>query len=108
MRVEEPGAGHDLGPTSVGVIIGVKPAVDRLGDRQVEQRQLEQGADAGEEVEPRPADLGAALHVDRAEHLAEREVVTRLEALRGEVPRRADGLEDDVVVLAADRHAVAR
>ena len=58
--------------------------------RQVDQRQLEQGADAGEEVEPRARDLGAALDVDGAEQPAELEVVARLEALGGEVAGRAD------------------
>ncbi len=57
---------------------------------QVDQRQLELGADAGEEVEARARHLGAALDVDGAEHPAELDVVARLEPLGGEVARRAD------------------
>ena len=74
--------------------------------RQVDQRQLELGADAGEEVEARARHLGAALDVDGAEHPAELDVVARLEALGGEVARRADRLEHGVVVLAAGRRRV--
>ena len=74
--------------------------------RQVDQRQLELGADAGEEVEARARHLGAALDVDGAEHPAELDVVARLEPLGGEVARRADRLEDGVVVLAAGRRVV--
>ena len=69
-----------------------------LVHRQVDQRELELGADAGQEVEPRAADLGAALEVDGAEHPAELDVVARLEV---ELARRPDVLEDDEVVLAA-------
>ena len=78
--------------TSVGVIIGVKPASTAWAIARLSSAELEPGADAGEEVEPRAADLGAALHVDGAEELAELEVVARLEALRGEVAGGADGL----------------
>ncbi len=77
--------------------------LDRLGDGHVDQRQLQQRADAGEVVEARAGDLGAALDVDRAEDPAELDVVARLEALGGEVARGADVLEDDEVLLAADR-----
>ncbi len=64
---------------------------------EVDQRELELGADAGEEVEAAAGDLGAAVEVDRAEHPAELDVVARLEVeLRG----RADGLEQHEVVLA--------
>ena len=41
------------GLTSAGGIIGVKPVRGGLGHREVDQGQLEQGADAGEVVEPR-------------------------------------------------------
>ena len=74
--------------------------------REVDQRELELGADAGEEVEARARHLGAALDVDGAEDPAELDVVARLEALGGEVARRADRLEHDVVVLAAGRRLV--
>ena len=66
--------------------------------RQVDQRELELGADAGEEVEPRAGHLGAALDVDRAEDLAELDVVARLEV---ELDRGADLLDQLEVVLAA-------
>ncbi len=69
----------------------------------VDQRQLELRADAGEEVEARAADLGAALEVEGAEELAELDVVTRLEV---ELARRADLLDDRVVLLAAGRRGV--
>src|SRR3546814_12888704 len=46
------------------------------------------------------ADLRTAFEVDRAEHPAQLDVVTGLEALRGEVTRGADGLQDHEVVLA--------
>ena len=94
------------GRTRVGVIIGVKPASIACARAMLRMRQLQPGADAGEEVEPRAGDLRAALHVDGAEPLAEREVVERLEALGGEVARLADGGTDDEVVLAARGHAV--
>ena len=42
------------GLTSAGAITWVKPAVARLLHGQVDQRQLQLGADPGEEVEPRP------------------------------------------------------
>ena len=90
-----------LGLTSAGGIIGVKPHSAALRHRQLGERQLEPGAGAGEVVEPCAADLGAALGVDGAEQLAELQVVARLEALGREVARRADGVEDDEVVLAA-------
>ena len=84
----------------------VKPGVAGLVHRQVDQRELELGADAGEEVEARARDLGAALDVDGPEDPAELDVVARLEALGREVARRADRLEHDVVVLAAGRGLV--
>ena len=83
-----------------------QPVGRRGADRQVEQRQLQLGALAGEEVEPRARDLGAALDVDRAEQLTQLEVVARGEALGREVADGAALLEHDVVVLAADRDAV--
>ena len=88
------------GRTSAGAITGVKPGRDRLRHRQVDQRQLEQRADAGQEVEPRAADLRAALGVDRAERRADVDVVADLEVVRRHLP---DRLDDDRVGLAADR-----
>ena len=89
--------------TSVGRDHRGEPVLDGLRDAHVEQGQLEPGADPGEEVEPRAADLGAALHVDRGERLPEGQVVLRLEV---ELRHRPDRLEHGVVVLATDRHAV--
>ncbi|MGX1271058.1 hypothetical protein RKD18_004252 [Streptomyces phaeoluteigriseus] len=73
-----------------------------LGDRRVHQGQLQQGADAGEEVEARAGDLRAALDVDGAEQLAEFQVVLGLEALGAEVADVAVRLQRDEVLLAAD------
>ncbi len=92
------------GLTSVGVIIGMKPAAMARLHREVQQPHLQPGADAREEVEPRARDLRPALHVDGVEALGEREVVAGLETLGGEVAGGADGLDDHVVVLAAHRH----
>ena len=86
----------------------MKPHSAALRHRQLGERELELGADAGEVVEPCAADLGAALGVDGAEQLAELEVVARLEALGREVARRADGVEHDEVVLAALGRLVRR
>ena len=74
-----------------------------LVHRQVDQRELELRADAGEEVEAAARHLRAALEVDGAEHPAELDVVARLEV---ELPRRADRLEHDEVVLAPGRRLV--
>ena len=57
-------------------------------------------------MEPRARDLGPALGVDRLEALAERQVVLRLEALRGEVPRSALAAQLHGVLLATGRHPV--
>ena len=61
-----------------------------LRDRRVDQGELQQRADAGQVVEARAGDLGAALDVDGAEQLAELQVVLGLEALGGEVAGGAD------------------
>ena len=98
--VQEPGAAHDLRRHEGGRDHGDEAVLDGLVQREVHHRDLEPGADALEEVEPRPADP-AALHVDGVEGLAEREVVPGLEV----GARLADGLEHDVVVLTADRDA---
>ena len=93
------------GFTSDGRDHGVRPALDRLRHRHVDERELEQRADAGQVVEARAGDLRGALDVDRAEERAELDVVARLE-VGGEVARRADRLEQDEVVLAALGDAV--
>lgn len=74
-----------------------------LRDRRVDERQLQEGADAGEVVEARAGHLGAALDVDGAQRLAELQVVLGLEALGGEVTDGPVRLQDDEVLLAADR-----
>lgn len=82
----------------------MKPALGGLGDRRVDEGELQQCADARQVVEARAGHLGAALHVDRAERLAELQVVLGLEALGTEVADGAVRLQDDEVLLAADRH----
>ena len=77
-----------------------------LVHRHVDQGELEVRADAGQVVEAGARHLGAAVDVDRAEDLAELDVVARLEALGREVAGGADLLEHDVVVLAAGRRLV--
>ena len=67
------------GLTIDGAITWVKPCSRAVLVGEVDQRELELGADAGEEVEARAGHLGAALDVDRAEDLAELDVVARLE-----------------------------
>ncbi len=75
-----------------------------LGDRRVDERELQQRAHARQVVEARAGDFGAALHVDRAQCLAELQVVPGLESLGAEVADRPVRLQDDEVLLAADRH----
>ena len=81
---------------------GVKPLPPGERDRVVDERELEQRADAGEVVEAAAADLGAALDVDRAEDLADLDVVADGDALGREVAAYAGLLDDGEVVLAAD------
>ncbi len=69
-----------------------------LVHRHHDQRELELRADAGQEVEAAARHLRAALEVDGAEHLAELDVVARLEV---ELRLGADGLDHPVVLLAA-------
>ena len=66
------------GLTSAGAMTGVKPAAVGLRHRQVHQRELQLRADAGEEVEPRAGDLGAAFGVDRLQRGADLDVVARI------------------------------
>ncbi len=75
-----------------------------LGHRRVHQGELQERTDARQEVEARAGDLGAALDVDRAEDLAELQVVLGLEALGGEVADRAVRLQRGEVLLAAHGH----
>ena len=89
------------GFTSTGGNHRGEAARDRLLHRHVDQRELEQRADAGQVEEARAGHLCGALDVDRAEQLAELDVVARLEALGGKVTRRADLLDQDEVLFAA-------
>jgi len=109
VRAEEPGSGHHLGPDQGRGDHRCEPGRERGVHGRVEQRKLQPGADAGQEVEPGARHLGAPLGVDRPEHLPQLEVVPGRETgavLGGEVARGALGAQHDVVVLAAGRHAV--
>ena len=106
VSLELPRAVHDLSLDQRRVDHGDEPGLDRLRDRHIEQGQLESRADTFEEVEPRSAHLGAALHVKGVQTLGELEVVLRLEALRREVPCSTNGFKDCVVVLATARDAL--
>ena len=79
---EESGAAHHLGTHQRRRDERDEPGLQRAVEREAHERDLEARADAGEEVEPAARHLRAALHVDRAEQLAEREVVARLEVER--------------------------
>ncbi len=103
---EEPGARHDLRLHQRRRDHRGEPVLDGLGDGQVQQRQFQPGPDAGEEVEPRPRDLGAALGVDGPEQLAQFEVVAPGVQALGQLRAGADLLEHDEVVLAPGRDAV--
>ena len=91
------------GLTSAGAIDRGEAGGDGAADRQLGERELEQRAGAGEEVEAGAGDLGAALHVDRAERLADLEVVAHREVVGGHL---ADGAQRHRVVLTAGRHLV--
>ncbi|CAG7651095.1 hypothetical protein SBRY_50523 [Actinacidiphila bryophytorum] len=97
------GAGHGRGLDQVRREHRGEARRGGLGDGRVDQGQFQQGADAGEVVEARAGHLGAALGVDGAEQLAQLQVVAGGEALGGEVARGAVLLQDDEVLLAADR-----
>ncbi len=101
---EEAGAGHRLRAHQRRGQHRREAGRRGLRDRRVDQGELQEGAHAGQEVEARAGDLGAALHVDGAEQLAQFQVVPGLEALGGEVAVRAVRLQRDEVLLAADGH----
>ncbi len=102
VRAEEPGALHRLRLDQHRRYDRDEAVLDRLLHGQLQQAELQQRADAGEEVEPGAGHLGAALDVDRAEQLAELQVVARVVDGRP----LADLAQHDVVVLAAGRDAV--
>ena len=99
----KPGALHRPRPDQGGRDHRGEPVAQRLAHRQVDQGQLQLGALPGQVVEPGAGHLRPALDVDRAEQRAELEMVAWGEPLGGEVARRAVGLQDHVVVLAARR-----
>ena len=71
VRAEEAGALHDLRRDQGGRDDRREAGGVRLRHREIDQREFELGADAGEEVEPRAGDLRAALGVDRAQRGAD-------------------------------------
>lgn len=81
----------------------MKAGLGGLRDRRVDQGELQERADTGQVVEARARHLGAALDVDGAQRLTQFQVVLGLEALGGEVTDGAVRLQDDEVLLAADR-----
>ncbi len=76
---EKAGARHDLGAHQRRRNKRYEVLGERLVEREVHERQLEARADAAKKVEAAAADLRAAGDVDRAEQLAELDVVARLE-----------------------------
>jgi len=104
--IQEPCPGHDVGLDQRWGDHQYEAGLNRLGDSHVEQGQLEACTDALEEVETRPADLGAARHVDGVQTFSELEVIFGLEALSHKVPCTANGLQDGVVVLATAGNAL--
>ena len=97
---EEAGALHGAGLDQRGGDDRGEAGRDGAADRQLGERELQQGAGPGEEVEARARHLGAALHVDRAEGLADLDVVAHREVVGGHL---ADGAQGDGVVLTAGR-----
>ncbi len=96
----EAGALHRLGLDQHRSDHRHETGLDGLLHGHVEQPELEPGPGAAQEEEPGARDLGAPLHVDRAEQFAQLKVVARGEV---ELPGSAHVFEDDVVVLAAVR-----
>src|SRR5690606_13614172 len=94
---EEAGAAHDRGAHERRGDHRGEAGRHRLVHRGVEERELEAGADTGEEVEPGAGDLGPTLDVDRGEALGELEVVADLL----EVTALPLGAQDDEVLLPA-------
>ena len=98
------GALHGLGAHQRGRDHGDEAGLDGLVHGHLQQRHLQARTHAAQEVEAGAGNLGAAFHVDRADQLTDFQVVLGLEV--GELAGRADGLDHDVVVLAALRDAV--
>ena len=91
------------GFTSAGAMIGVSPCSAACAIARLTSAELQQRADAGEEVEPGAGDLGAALGVDRPSSSPSSRWSRTGSGVVGHV---ADLLQHDGVVLAAGRHAV--
>ena len=75
----------DSGRTSAGVIDGVNPCSTAWAIARLSSAELEQRADAGEEVEPRARHLRTALGVDRPQRLADLQVVADRVVVRRDV-----------------------
>ena len=102
VRAQEAGALHDLGlDQGRGDDRRESPPVG-VGHGQVDQREFQLRADAGQEVEPRTRDLGAALGVDRLQHGADLGVLPRVL----DDGRCADEFQYGEIVLATGRRAV--
>ncbi len=95
---EEAGAGHDLGLHERGGDERHEARLERAGEAEVHQGDLEPRADALEVVEAGAGDLGSAAHVDGVEDLADLQMVARGEVERG---LRADLPYERPVVLTA-------
>ena len=83
VRAEEAGALHRLRPHQRRRDRRREAVLHRLLDRHLQHPELQQRADAGEEVEPRAGHLRAALGVDRLERLADLQVVLRMRRCPG-------------------------
>ena len=75
---QKSGAGHHLRAHQHRRDHRDEAVLDGQPQRQLQQAQLQQRAPTGQEVEPRAGHLGAALHVDETERLAELQVVFRV------------------------------
>ena len=82
---EEAGTLHRLCLDQSGRDERYEAVPDRGIHREIDQGQLEFGALAGEVVEAGPRHLRPTFHIDRAEQLAELQMIFGSEALGGEV-----------------------
>ena len=102
----EAGAVHDFGAHQGGGGHHGEAVLGCEVERHPHERLLQACDLALEEVEACAGNLRATGHVDAVDELADLKVVTRLEAVSGEVAGGADLLDDHVVVFAAGGHAV--
>ena len=103
VRVQEAGALHDVRAHQHRRDHELEAGLARLLGGEHEHAQLQPGAVAGQVVEARAADLGAALHVDNPQRLCQVQVVFDLEVEFGHF---ADVLDYDEVLLAAGRRTL--